>query len=61
MGDGPERASRHSRRCRARSVMVVVTMLVAFMMMMVSRLALTAAKHVRELIIYENNIRYSGL
>jgi hypothetical protein len=41
--------------------MVVVTMLVAFMMMMVSRLALTAARHMRKLIIYENNIRYSGL
>ena len=43
----------------ARGVIVVMT-LVTFMMM-VSMLTLTAAGHMRELIIYENNIRYSRL
>ena len=57
MGDSLERARYHRRRCRAGSVMVLMMMLVTFMMM-VSRPALTTARLMRELIIYEDDVRY---
>jgi hypothetical protein len=57
MGDGLERARHHRRRCRAGSVMVLMMMLVTFMMM-VSSPALSTARLMRELIIYENDVRY---
>lgn len=58
MGNGLERARRHGRRCGAGSVMMVMMPMV--FMMMVRNLALTTARLMlmRELIIYENDVKY---